>query len=116
MANDNDASLFEGSEQADHVADQVQHRIRRDVLRGVGLAVAALVRRNRVVPGFGERRQLVAPGIPALREAVEQDDKGTLPRLHDVHVDTVGLDRSVADVRHPLTIGQAGEAALGAWH
>ena len=64
--------------------------------------------------GFGERRQLVAPRIPALREAVEQDHEGTLPSFRDVHMDTVGLYRSVADVRHPLTIGQAAGAALGA--
>lgn len=68
---------------------QVPHHVQRGVLRGrivvvvvaprrrrVGAAVPAQVRRHGAVPGRGQRPHLVAPGVPQLREAVQQQHRG----------------------------------------
>ena len=60
-----------------------------------GAAVAALIGRDRVIAGVGECGQLMAPGIPALREAVQQQYQRTLAGLGDVHAQAAGLDIAV---------------------
>ena len=48
------------------------------LVNGVGtvaLTIATHIRRHRMEASFGQRWKLVAPGIPALREAVTEDDK-----------------------------------------
>jgi hypothetical protein len=58
-------------DQSDHVADEVEQGIRRDVRRLLAAGVAALVRGNNPVPGRHQRPELVTPGVPALRPAVQ---------------------------------------------
>ena len=43
---------------------------------------------------------LVAPGIPALREAVTEDDKRTHTLLSDVHAHTIRLDNAMLYLAH----------------
>ena len=71
----------------------------------VGLAVAAHVGRHGVEAGLGQRAELVAPGVPGLREAVAEDDERALALLGHVHADAVGLDGRVLHARHgPLRL------------
>jgi hypothetical protein len=79
-------------EQAEHVADQVQQCIAVDLLRCIGLSVAAHIGRDRMEAGRGERAQLMPPGIPAFGKTVAQQDFGPAPLLRDVHANAVGLD------------------------
>ena len=68
----------------------------------VGLPVAALVGRDRVVARLAEGDELMAPRVPALGEPVAQDDRTAVvgPRLGDVHGDAVGGDAPVPDAVH----------------
>jgi 1,6-anhydro-N-acetylmuramate kinase len=102
VADDGRGLRVEGVEHADHVADVVQLRVGVDVLGLVGLAVAAHVRRDDVVAGGREHRQLVAPRVPALREAVAEQHqrRARVARLDVVHLDAVGGQGAVAQVGH----------------
>ena len=100
MTGDHGLLLAERGDQADDVADQVQLRVLVDGLGRSRLPVAALVGGDRVVAGLGQRRELVAPRVPGLGEAVAEHDEGTLAGLGDVHLDAVGLDGAVLDVGH----------------
>ena len=91
-------------EQADHVADEMEERVLLDLLRRVGLPVAAHVRRHGMEAGFGEGAELVAPRIPAFRKAVAEHDERARPGFGDVHADAVGLDRTVSDLGHVLSL------------
>jgi hypothetical protein len=50
--------------------------------------------------GLGQCWELVAPGIPALREAVTENDKRTHPLLSDVHANTIRLDHAMLHLAH----------------
>ena len=96
---DNDRRLLaERVKHTDGVRRHVQHAVALDLVRRVATAVAAEVRRNSMVSGGGERRKLMAPGVPQLRKPMKQEHQWTFPRLRDVHVDAVSLYRSVSDV------------------
>src|ERR1700694_3773562 len=82
--------LAERTDETDHVADNVEYGVRRDVPRRVGASIPAHVGRDRVISGGGERRQLIAPGVPPLRETVAQQNKGSRPLLGEVNVDAIG--------------------------
>jgi hypothetical protein len=45
----------------------------------IGLAVATLVGRNDAIAGFGERHQLVSPGIPGLWKPCSSTTSGPVP-------------------------------------
>src|SRR5205807_10672592 len=79
-------------EQPEHVVGQVDDVVGVDGGRLVGAAVPTLVGGDGVVPGPGQRRQLVPPRVPELGEAVAEHDERALPLLGDVHVDAVGAD------------------------
>jgi hypothetical protein len=61
-------------EQADHVAHQMQNRKIFDRFRGAAAAIAPHIRRDHTITRLGERRHLMAPGMPRLREAVAEQD------------------------------------------
>ncbi len=98
MADNHGRFLAERVKHADGVRRHVQHAVGLDFLGRVGAAVAAKVRRNSMVSSGRERRKLVAPGVPQLRKPMKQQHQRTVPGLRDVHVDAVGLYRSVSDV------------------
>ena len=50
--------------------------------------------------GLGQRRELMAPGIPALRKAVTEDDERTHALLSDVHANTIRLDNAMLHLAH----------------
>ncbi len=103
MADDHRFLLAERVEQADEVAEQVELRILLHRRRAVGLAVAAQVGSDGVVAGRGQGGELKAPGVPRLREAVQQHHQRTFALFGDVRLDAVGLYEPVGDLaRHAL--------------
>ena len=85
------------AQHADEVADQMDLGVVAHLGRHVGLAVPALVGRQHVEAGIGQRDELVTPRVPALGEPVAQHHRGPVgrPRLGDVHADAVGVDEPV---------------------
>src|SRR5262245_53145245 len=65
------------------VGGQLLDRVRLDRGRLVAVAVAAYVGRRYAVAGIDEGADLVAPGIPAFREAMDEHDQR--PRTCDRH-------------------------------
>src|SRR4029078_5305335 len=63
-----------------------------ECLRPVVLAVAANVRSHSVEAGFGQRGELMAPGIPGFRESVTQDYRRPGALLGDIEADNIALD------------------------
>ena len=104
VAGDDRLVLTERVHQRDDVAGQVQDGVLADAgvrpARCAGAAVAALIRSHRVIASGGERGELMPPGVPALREAVQQQDERTLPRLGDVHVQAAGLHVTMGNLGH----------------
>ncbi len=108
MADQDGALLAEGADQRGDVTDQVQQGVRVDRLGLLAAGVAALVDGDHAVAGLGERGELVPPGVPALREAVQQQDQWPLPLFGDVQPDSVHLDLTVRDT----SVRLLGHAAL----
>jgi hypothetical protein len=50
--------------------------------------------------GLSQRRELMAPGIPALREAVTENDERAYTLLGYVHANTIRLDNAVLHLAH----------------
>jgi len=87
------------------------HHIRHQLVLPVGVhrlgrvaeAVAAQIRRQHMEALGGQKRHLIAPGIAALREAVQQDHIALLGGLeigqHAVEIDATGFIIKIA-VRH----------------
>ena len=103
----------EFTDERNYVADKVEDRILIDGIGAVGGAVAALVRRDHSVSSGRERVDLVPPGVPGLRPAVQEQDKGSAALLGDVHVDsieadvTVGYQGSLSDRSDTGGLGQS---------
>ena len=87
-----------------HGVHEVEH-VRGHVLllvalgRRLGLAEAAQVGHDHAVSGSRERRDLVAPLVPVLRPAVEDEDRVAVgrPGLDDVHAQAAGVDLAFPD-------------------
>jgi hypothetical protein len=79
-------------DECDDVADEVEYRILVDRIGAVGGAVAALVRRDYAVSSSRERVNLVPPGVPGLRPAVQEQDEGPIALLGDVHGESIEPD------------------------
>jgi hypothetical protein len=50
--------------------------------------------------GLGQRWELMAPGIPALRKTVAEDDERAYAQLSDVYANAIGLDHTVLHLAH----------------
>src|SRR6185295_1397130 len=85
-------------DQAPDVQGQGVEVVGRDAPRLVARVVAALVRHHHMKAGGGERLDLLAPAVPELGKAVEQEEERSAfrPGLDDVETDAVGGDRTVA--------------------
>ena len=83
--------LSHGVDQSDDVSGQMMDVVVFDRARLVRFSIAAHVGGDDVIAGSRERRDLVTPGIPGLREAVDEDDERPLPHLRDAQLDPVGL-------------------------
>ena len=84
---------------AERVAHQVEEAEGHEIAVVVGApargpAVAALVGRDRVVAGGGQRRQHLAPAVGQLGKAVQQQDGGAVGRFEPglQHVDVEAID------------------------
>lgn len=97
-----DLALAEDVEEGDEVADDVEDGVGCVVGRGVGVAVATEVGCHAAVAVAGEGEDLVAPGVPELREAMEEEDRRRVgwPGLGDVHGDAIDGHRPVLDAFH----------------
>ena len=85
----------------ERVGDEELDPVRVDPARARARRVAALVRRAGAVARGGERAQLRAPGVPRLREAVQQE-----------HQLAAGRPRDVGREREPVRRDRHGFAAV----
>lgn len=92
MADDDSAVRAQGRNQPGDVGGQVLDRVGLDGVRLVAAAIAAHVRCGYPVTGGHQHRNLVAPRIPALGEAVDQDDKRAFSRQRHPQPDTADID------------------------
>lgn len=102
MPDDDSVLRLERVEHADEIADHVEDGVLIDRFGPVALAVAAHVGRDRVVAGRRQRLELVAPGVPAFRKAVAEQNHWTLAPLGDIEVDAVDLDRPLRRLAHVI--------------
>ena len=100
MADDDGLLLAERVEDPDHVADEVEERVFLDLLRTVGLPVAAHVRGDSAPARFGERAQLMPPGVPGFQESRGTSGRAALSRLGEMDADAVRTDRPMCDLYH----------------
>jgi len=80
-------------EKPDEVGDDVEDGVWGSVGRSVGVAVAAEVRGDGPVARSGEGQKLVAPRVPELREAVEEQYHWAWPNGCHVHVYSIRTHR-----------------------
>src|SRR5262245_11069030 len=100
MAGDHGRLGSESVEQADHVANEVQEGVLVNRVGAVALAIATHVRRHSMETSRGQRWELVAPGIPALRKTMTEDNEWTHPLLSDVDTHTIRLDHAMLYLAH----------------
>ena len=93
VANNDDLFMTERVRQSDDVIRQIDDVVGFDLRGAVAAAVAALVWRGDLEPGFNKRINLMSPEIPALREAVQEDDQGAFAFDHGAQPDTVRFDQ-----------------------
>jgi len=98
MPDDHGGVFVESVEESHYVADKMKERVLVDLSGTIALAVTSHVGRNGVEAGLGERRQLVAPGVPRLRKTMAKHNKWATPLLGDVHANTVGLGDAMLNV------------------
>ena len=88
---------------------QVPHDVQGGVLVGgrrrVGVAVAAEVRGDGSIPGGWEEINLVAPWVPELREAVQEENWRPGSGDGDVQFNAVGFNGDVLDGVHWVGCG-----------
>ena len=84
----------------DKVADDVEGGVTGGGGRGVGVTVPAEVGGDGSVAEGGESEELVAPRVPELWEAVEEEDWWALTNLCNVHADAVYFEVSVLNFLH----------------
>jgi hypothetical protein len=114
VVSDHDRLLdAERVEQAGEIADQMVNRVCVHRLRSVGVAIAALVRRNGVKSGLRQRPQLMPPRVPELGEAVTEQYREALSRLRDVHGDAVGRNGAMRNRRHTYFLGEPVSRSAG---
>ena len=74
-----DGAIAESGDQPERVAHEIRQAERGEVAVVIGVpsrgaAIAALVRRDDVIAGFGKRQHHLAPAIGKLRKAVQQQE------------------------------------------
>jgi hypothetical protein len=92
VADDDCAFRAKRGDQTADVSAHVLDRVGLDCGRFVAAAIAAHVRRSNSIAGICQRRDLVAPRIPALGKAVDQYNKWALSRHRHAEADAIGID------------------------
>ena len=95
MADDRRVLLPEGVHDAHVVGDVREHPVGLDRARLGGAAVPADVDRDRPVPRVGERRELMAPRVPGLGEAVDEQHERAAALLAEVDAPAGDVDQSM---------------------
>ena len=95
----------EGVIDAGDVLDEVEHPVRVERERLGRAPVAAYVDGDRMVAGLGEGRQLVAPGVPGLGEAVHEQHQRPRALLGDVDATGRDVDQAMRDRAHDRSTG-----------
>jgi hypothetical protein len=75
VANNDELFMTERIRQSDDVISQIDDVVGFNLRWTVAAAVATLIRRGDLEPGFNKRINLMSPEIPALREAVQENDQ-----------------------------------------
>ena len=98
---DNDEPLMtERVRQIDDVVRQIDDVVGFDLGRTIAAAVAALVGRGDLEPGVNKRINLMSPKVPALREAVQENDQGAFAFDYNAQPDAVRFDQSKIAILH----------------
>ena len=94
VADDDRALPPEVADEPQHVGRQQLELVAGHAFRLVALTVAAQVRRDDL-EALGQGRDLAPPGVPELREAVQQHDERALACRHVVEAHFSGLREAV---------------------
>lgn len=86
--------------QPHEVADDVERRVGRRRRRRVAVTEAPEVRSYGSVPQRWQSKHLVAPRVPELWEAMEEENRWTGPDWSDVHVYAVCFNRRMLNFLH----------------
>ena len=97
-------------DQLGDVARELRQRVRRPPARLGGQVVAAQVGRDDAEPGLGQRRDLVPPAVPELREAVQEHDQRAFALLDVVQADGSELGVALTHGRYFDGMTLAGDA------
>jgi hypothetical protein len=81
---------------ADHVADKMHQRVLVDILRTVGLTVAAHVRSNGMEPSICQCVQLVTPRVPRLGKPVAEEYERALALFGEMDANPVRRNEPVS--------------------
>jgi beta-galactosidase len=100
VSDDDRFADIERIEHADHIADQMQHRVLLDLVRAIGAPIAAHIDGDRAKAFLGQHRNLMAPRVPALGKAVAEQHRRAVALFHHVDVDAVRVDCSMNEFRH----------------
>src|SRR3989338_461733 len=109
MANHADVLLAQHIHRRLDIATHGQQVVSLDGLRRAALPVAAHFRDKQPVTGRQQRLQLMAPGQPALRKAMQQPQRSTVSRTGAVEaeVDAVDGQQLVIECAHAELLGDA---------
>ncbi len=97
VADEHGVVLAEVVEQREQIVSEVADAVGLDLSWRRRVPVPALIRREHVIPGVGERCHLMAPRVTQLGEAVAQHDGGVRRIAGLVHAQRDAVDRDVAD-------------------
>jgi hypothetical protein len=92
VADDDGPIRAQRRDQPGNVGGQVLDRVGIDGVRLVAAAITAHVRRGHPVARLRQCRNLMAPRIPALGKAVDQDDQRSVSRQRHAQPDAAGVD------------------------
>lgn len=95
--------LAQGLDQPHYVTDQMQDGVRPDVVGMVAESVSALVGGDDTEARVGQRAELVLPGMPGLREAVQEHHQRAVALLGDMQADAVHVNHAVLNHAHERT-------------
>jgi hypothetical protein len=100
VANNDEPLMTERISQSYDVVRQLDDVVGFDLRRTVAAAVAALVWRDDLEPGFNKRVNLMSPEIPALREAVQENDQGAFAFDNGAQPNAVRFDQLKFAILH----------------
>ncbi len=100
VTDDHTFFLIESIQQLDDVANQMHNGVLFHGNRMVTLAIPALIHRYRSKPGLGKGRNLMAPRIPHLGKAVQEQNQRPSAGFGDMQADVTRLNKSMRNGGH----------------